>query len=632
MPQSEPRPQEGSPRSALALFSAGARSTRVMLLAVLVALIAGAWGLHVISRQFRVELGNRLDAGLSAVASSLEAWQSDRLREVQSWAGRDAVVAALKNANASSRERSLEELHRELALDSRGMGYLGFWLLDDAGRVILPEAAPGEAAAGVEAPEERELGRQALAGRSWMSHPFLGRLAGPNAAPRPLLTVAAPVRDAEGRVLGALLFRMPGDALQRQLQAGESGRTGETLAFDRSGLLLCDSRFEDQIRGVGLIGSDPTKDRGLLQLVLRDPGGNLLKGYTPTTAPGSWLLTRDVTGALSGRRGEDMDGFRDYRGVMVVGAWRWVDSLDLGLAINMDKAEAFEPFAAVRRVMLSGLLLLLIAAILSVWFWAREAAQARRRARAEAKLRRLNRELEIRVAQRTSQMEAANKELEAFAYSVSHDLRAPLRGIDGFSQALLEDYGDQLDEAGRHYLARVRAGTQRMGLLIDDLLRLSRVSRAQLEPGSVDLAGLARTVVEELRQQEPDRRVEVKIPESLPAFGDPHLLRIALDNLLGNAWKYTGRRDAATIEMGTIQEEGGKAYFIRDDGAGFDMAYAHKLFGVFQRLHSVEEFPGTGVGLATVARIIHRHGGRIWAAGAPGKGATFFFTLPEEGA
>ncbi len=627
MPRPESRPTEGPSRSALGLFTAGARSTRVMLLAVLVALIAGAWGLHVIERQFRVELANRLDAGLSAVTTSLEAWRSDRLREVQSWAGREAVVAALSGSNSQAGERPLDELNRELALDSRGMGYMGYWLLDAEGRVVLPAVGPG-----LEAPEERELTRQALAGRSWMSHPFLGRLAGPGAEPRPLLSVAATVRGPDGRVLGALILRMAGDALQRQLQAGESGRTGETLAFDRSGLMLCDSRFEDQIRSVGLIGSDPTKDRALLQLVLRDPGGNLLKGFAPSTPPGSWLLTRDVTGALAGERGEDLNGFRDYRGVPVVGAWRWVDSLDLGLAINMDKAEAFEPFAAVRRVMLSGLLLLLTAAILSVWFWARELAQARRRARAEAKLRRLNRELEIRVAQRTSQMEAANKELEAFAYSVSHDLRAPLRGIDGFSQALLEDYGDQLDDAGRHYLSRVRAGTQRMGHLIDDLLRLSRVSRAHLAPEKVDLATLARTVLDELRQQEPDRRVEVKVPLSLPAFGDPQLLKIALDNLLGNAWKYTSKHPGASIEMGTILEEGGRAFFIKDDGAGFDMAYAHKLFGVFQRLHSVEEFPGTGVGLATVARIIHRHGGRIWAAGAPEKGATFFFTLPEEGA
>lgn len=627
MPRSDSRPPEGSPRSAFGLFTAGARSTRVMLLAVLVALIAGAWGLHVIERQFRVELANRLEASLGAVASSLEAWRSDRLREVQSWAGRDAVESVLREPEGPSRSRDLKALDRELNLSGEGMGYLGFWLLDAEGRVVLPADGVGP-----EAPEERELARQALAGRSWMSHPFLGRLSDPHAAPRALLSVAAPVKDEEGRILGALLLRMAGDAMERQLQAGESGRTGETLAFDRSGLLLCDSRFEDQLRSIGLIGSDPGQDRALLHLVLRDPGGNLMKGYTPTTPPGSWLLTHDVTGAVSGQRGENLDGYRDYRGVTVVGAWRWVDSLDLGLAINMDRSEAFEPFVAVRRVLLSGLLLLLSAAILSVWFWARETVQARRRARAEAKLRRLNRELELRVAQRTSQMEAANKELEAFAYSVSHDLRAPLRGIDGFSQALMEDYGDQLDESGRHYLTRVRAGTQRMGLLIDDLLRLSRVSRAQIEPAKVDLASLAREVIEDLRQQEPERRVTVTIQAPLPAFGDPHLLKIALDNLLGNAWKYTSRMPDASIEMGTIQEEGGKAFFIKDDGAGFDMAYAHKLFGVFQRLHSVEEFPGTGVGLATVARIIHRHGGRIWAAGAPEKGATFFFTLPEEGA
>ncbi|HZU54206.1 MAG TPA: ATP-binding protein, partial [Holophagaceae bacterium] len=412
---------------------------------------------------------------------------------------------------------------------------------------------------------------------------------------------------------------------------GQPGRSGETLAFDRAGRLLSDSRFEDQVRGAGLIGSDPAKDRALLQLILRDPGGDLLKGFTPEGPPGTWLLTRDVEGALAGKAGADLMGFRDYRGVKVVGSWRWMDGMDMGLVTEMDAAEAFEPLAAVRRVMLSGLLLLLAASILSVWFWARESVQGRRRARAEAKLRRLNRELEGRVSQRTAQMEMANQELEAFAYSVSHDLRAPLRGIDGFSQALMEDYGDQLDEAGRHYLSRVRAGTQRMGMLIDDLLRLSRVSRAQMQWGPVDLGPMAKAILDELRQQDAGRQVEVQIQDGLQASGDAHLLRIVLDNLLGNAWKYTSRHASARIEMGSLDKDGARAFFVKDDGAGFDMAYAHKLFGVFQRLHGAEEFPGTGVGLATVARIIHRHGGRIWAEGALEKGATFYFTLPGEG-
>lgn len=626
MPRPAPRPKEGTSRTALGLFSAGSQSTRVMLAAVLVTLIAGAWGLHVMERQFRVELANRLETGLTAMASGIEGWRSQRLREVQGWAGHDEVIAALDLPPGPGRAKALDHLADELSFSGKAMGYLGYWLLDAQGRVLLPRGPLSP-----QAPEELELVKGALSGRSWASHPFMGRLVEAPDTPRPLLSVAAPVRRGDGLVEGVLVLRMPGDALGRQLEGGQPGRSGETLAFDRSGRLLSDSRFEDQLRGAGLIGSDPAKDRALLQLVLRDPGGDLLKGFTPAGSPGTWLLSRDVDGALTGKPGADLEGFRDYRGVMVVGSWRWLDGMDMGLVTEMDAKEAFEPMAAVRRVMFWGLLLLLTASILSVWFWARETAQGRRRARAEAKLRRLNRELEGRVSLRTAQLEMANKELEAFAYSVSHDLRAPLRGIDGFSQALLEDYGDQMDDTGRHYLTRVRAGTQRMGILIDDLLRLSRVSRAQIQRGPLDLGEMARAVLGELRQQEPGRQADISIQQGLQATGDAHLVRIVLDNLLGNAWKYTSRHTRARIEVGAVEHEGGRAFFVKDDGAGFDMAYAHKLFGVFQRLHGSEEFPGTGVGLATVARIIHRHGGRIWATSAPEKGATFFFTLPEEG-
>jgi PAS domain S-box-containing protein len=235
---------------------------------------------------------------------------------------------------------------------------------------------------------------------------------------------------------------------------------------------------------------------------------------------------------------------------------------------------------------------------------------------------------EVALQKAKLELEAANKELEAFSYSVSHDLRSPLRSLDGFSNALLEDFGDQLPEQGRNYLERIRDSAQRMAGLIDDLLNLSRVTRVQIQFVPVDLTRLAETILAELQQTQVERRVKCSVAPGLGARGDPHLLRIVLENLLGNAWKYTSKQEQAEIEFGSKYENDETIYFVHDNGAGFDMAYANKMFGAFQRLHSTTEFPGTGIGLATVQRIIHRHGGRIWAEGVVNQGATFFFTLP----
>jgi PAS domain S-box-containing protein len=241
----------------------------------------------------------------------------------------------------------------------------------------------------------------------------------------------------------------------------------------------------------------------------------------------------------------------------------------------------------------------------------------------EADIQKLNEDLK----QRAAQLEAANKELESFSYSVSHDLRAPLRSIDGFSHALLEDYGEQLPSEGRQYLERVRAATQRMAVLIDDLLNLSRVTRTPLQPRFINLSKMAEEITHTLQETDPDRQVAFSITPDLMVDGDPHLLHQVLENLLSNAWKFTSKQEHTIIEFGQQSRVKERTFFVRDNGVGFDMAYADKLFGVFQRLHSVSDFPGTGVGLATVQRIIAIHGGRIWAESAEGKGSTFFFTL-----
>ena len=226
------------------------------------------------------------------------------------------------------------------------------------------------------------------------------------------------------------------------------------------------------------------------------------------------------------------------------------------------------------------------------------------------------------------ELEAANRELEAFSYSVSHDLRAPLRSVDGFSQALLEDYGDLLPPEGRNFLERVRSSAQRMAALIDDLLNLSRVTRVPIKSVPVDLTRLAENIAEELKRTHPEHIVKFNIAPNLKVRGDPQLLQVVLENFLNNAWKFTSKREKPEIEFRSKHENNETVYFVRDNGAGFDMAYANKLFGAFQRLHTMTEFPGTGIGLATVQRIIHRHGGRVWAEGVVEKGATFFFTVP----
>jgi light-regulated signal transduction histidine kinase (bacteriophytochrome) len=239
-----------------------------------------------------------------------------------------------------------------------------------------------------------------------------------------------------------------------------------------------------------------------------------------------------------------------------------------------------------------------------------------------------NAELQARVERRTAELVLANKDLEAFAYSVAHDLRSPLRALSGYSEALLEDYGDRLDEAGRGYAERIQATTGRMGVLIDDLLDLAQVARADLSLGPVDLSAEVTELAGELQAREPGRRVRFAIRDGVRVTADRALIRSVVQNLVENAWKFTAKRDGATIEFGTAAAEDAEiCCYVRDNGAGFDPAFVDKLFQPFQRLHSVTEFAGSGIGLASVKRIIERHGGRVWAEGAVDRGATFYFTL-----
>ena len=247
----------------------------------------------------------------------------------------------------------------------------------------------------------------------------------------------------------------------------------------------------------------------------------------------------------------------------------------------------------------------------------------------ESEIRRMNAELERRVAQRTEQLEATNRELESFAYAVSHDLRAPLRSMSGFSQLLQEIPSSTLDEKSRHYLQRINDASRRMSSLIEDLLSLSRISRSELAPRTIDFTQLIADVAGTIRERYPQHAVELEVQPGMAVHGDARLLKLAMENLLDNAWKYTTHTPHAKVSVGSRLEDQEQVFFVRDNGVGFDMAYSSKLFGPFQRLHSDAEYPGTGIGLVTVQRILARHGGRVWAEAQLSRGATFYFTLAE---
>ena len=260
----------------------------------------------------------------------------------------------------------------------------------------------------------------------------------------------------------------------------------------------------------------------------------------------------------------------------------------------------------------------------------RDEAAMRSLLASRAEVQRMNAELEARVAARTQQLEVANRELESFAYAVSHDLRAPLRSLSGFSQILYDSAPAELDEQSRHYLRRIQEASQRMSQLIEDLLGLSRITRAELNARPTSLSQIAADAAAVMRERYPNRSVELDVAPDMHVHADPRLLRIALENLLDNAWKYTAHTEQARVTVGVQRQAEGPVYFVRDNGVGFDMRYASKLFAPFQRLHTESEFPGTGIGLVTVQRIVARHGGRIWAESRPNEGATFYFTLSPD--
>ncbi len=490
----------------------------------------------------------------------------------------------------------------DLKLALSGLGYQAGGALDGRGRALVTQPYT-----------------TAVIGQDYSRHPENTRIAVQQDRPgvsqalivdllkAPGVAMSVPYRAQHGRRIFNGVFALQGPTLSRLTRQVVGPERAVVDLIDRHGIVIAST-----IPATGALTSlsrrEPALARGLARRStgsFRTDGRRYQYASAPIAGTGGWRLVSSVAeatlyGPLSA--GESAD------------RWLIVGSVLVGLVA----AVTFALITRRRKLAEAGVYEL--------------NQQLERRARelqaVAEEVHALNAKLEQRVSERTAELRSSNEELEAFVYTVSHDLRAPLRAMDGFSRLLLDSY--QLDARGRDWLSRVRTGAQRMGTMIDELLRLAHVSRVELRHEQVDVTGLARGIASELRSGEPQRNVEFVIPENLTVSGDPDLLRLVLENLLSNAWKFTSTHERATIEVGICEHDGDTAFFVRDDGVGFDMAYAAQLFKPFQRLHRADEFAGTGIGLAGVQRIVTRHGGRIWADAKPDRGATFTFTLGRD--
>ena len=410
---------------------------------------------------------------------------------------------------------------------------------------------------------------------------------------------------------------------------GDSGTARSSAAASQSRTDQADplTRLPADDRVNILLVDDQPANLIALDAMLSGLGQNLVKAESGREAL-KWLLTHDFAVILLDVKMPEMDGFETAALIRQRDKSRHTPILFLTAADN-SQTHAVRGYAVgAVDYLIKPVVPEFVRSKVAVFVeLAKKSELLRRQTQLLAESEQAALDLAETRAELVRELEHKNRELESFSYAVSHDLRAPLRRIDSFSRAVLESQGDKLDEAGRRYLERVREASQHMSELIDDVLYLSRVTTADLREQDVNLSAIAALILNRLQESEPTRKVETKIRPAVLVTGDGQLLRIALENLLENAWKFTSKQNDARIEFGVTQAAGEPTYFVRDNGAGFDMTYTDRLFGPFQRLHRQGEFPGSGIGLATVQRIIHRHGGRVWAEGLVGQGATFQFTL-----
>ena len=593
-----------------------------LVLAVAPLALVGFLAYEISRRAIEQEIINHLVSTNLLKASELNRWIADNERSIEDLAQRPLVrkYAAVLATHAKA-VPGYQEAHDRLIADHlkprlRFGGFLEFFIICPRHGLVL--ASNNERQEG----KYRNTEQYYTEGKK---ETYLEGVYYSTSLEQLAMTVGTPITDQNGKLISVLAGRLDlGELSKIVSQQSGLSQTEDTYLVNNFNFFVTEPRF----------GHDYA----------------LKKAVT----------TAGVQAGLQGQSGVDF--YDDYRGVPVVGAYKWLPQYKMCILTEVDQAEAYQPVFRLRRlVVLTAASTALVVALVALFF-ARsmtrplyrlaagvekigeghldvvvgttakdeigDLSRAFDRMTEKLKVTTVSRdELAEHVRDRTAQLEAVNQELEAFAYSVSHDLRTPLRALDGFSAALLSQYQDQLDEQGQHYLTRIQAASQRMGVLINDLLNLSRVTRQEMVRKQVDLSDMAQEIVDELKIGAPNRLVEFVIAPGITARGDDHLLRIVLENLLKNAWKFTASRPQSRIEFQMTRTSGEPVYMVCDNGVGFDMAYADKLFTPFQRLHAMNEFPGTGIGLVTVKRIITRHGGRIWTEAVLDQGAFFYFTL-----
>jgi len=731
------------------------KSQRLFFLIFLLIIVFSAWLIfEKIERESRLEVGQSLQAVLDSTHVGIKTWARENKSAAQIWANYPAVVYAAKSLveKASDRLALLSDkeqinLRRWFEPLQQVTGYQGYFIIDK-NNINLASSRDQNVGLVSLLVEKPEFLQKIWLGEAAVSHPYISDVPLPDQSGQlkkglPTMFVGAPIYNENGNVIAAFTFRLnPSNEFSNLIAQGRIGKSGETYVFDNTATMMSDSRFQEQLRQIGLLSQG---QRSILNIELRDPGFNLIEKKSKGIAIQHIPFTFMAKQAIRQVSAMNLTGYRDYRGVSVVGAWMWDEELGYGLATEQDFDEAFKALMFTRNaiIVMSALLILLLFALIEiatlqqkrkmaerssqalleagpdaivvvnqsgeitfindqatkmlgynknellglkievlllesmkeghVRFREKYSAKPYRRAmgesldliakhkngseipveislspfeteqgvliasairdvsrrkKVEKKLLEYRDQLESLVLKRTADLEASNKELESYSYSIAHDLRTPLRSITSFSQILKEQIREGSTSDNVNMLNRIAMAGEKMAKLIDDILQLSRFTRHSMNVKKINLSDISMVCIKEIEQLNPDRVVNWRIEKNIIIDADLALLTVVMQNLLENAWKYTSDCKNPEIELGKYLENNKVVCFVKDNGIGFNMEFNSKLFKPFHKLHPQLDTEGTGIGLATVQRIIQRHGGEVWAESSENEGATFYFSLP----